>query len=46
MATENEKEQLSFRPMIWRLNALGVGNYSRQGAKSPSLERKDINSHE
>ena len=27
--------------MIWKLKALGFGNSSRQGAKSPSLEGKD-----
>jgi hypothetical protein len=32
--------------MIWKLKALGVGNSSRQGAKSPSLEGKDENSYE
>ena len=29
--------------MIWKLKALGVGNSSRQGAKSPSLDGKDEN---
>jgi len=40
--------------MIWKLKALGVGNYSRQGAKHvlsnveglPSTEGKDKNSYE
>jgi hypothetical protein len=32
--------------MIWKLNGLGVGNSSRQGAKAPSLEGKDINTYE
>jgi len=28
------------------LTALGIGNFSRQGAKSPSLEGNDKNSYE
>jgi hypothetical protein len=32
--------------MICTLNELGVGNSSRQGAKSPSLEGKDMNAYE
>jgi len=32
--------------MIWKLKVVGVGNSSRQGAKSPSLEGQDENSFE